>query len=115
MPSDPIVKINELREDILALQRALDTMRLERNWAVTRAQALGRRDAASGEPRSVLVILTPPGVEPSDNGSSWSPRSHTTLLGEADLVIAASVDDSYVKVLKSRTGGEPEVKIRWER
>jgi hypothetical protein len=65
----------------------------------------------SGEPRSVLVVLTPPQIEPSEN----PPRGSSRLVADADLVIAAAVDDSYVKVLKSRLGGEPDIKVVWER
>lgn len=105
-------EIIRLRKDNQNLRDRAEREALNANALRTNLRAVRKLHDASPRRawRHVLVVLTPPGVEPSE--SVWG-----STAADADLIVAGSVDDSYVKVLKSRDGmpDDTKVTIRWER
>lgn len=90
------------------VERQLDAARAH----IKRLEAEVARKPSYAGPRSILIELTPPGVEPFD-----SPSLPLFDYASAELVLAVSVDDSYVKCLKNRYGSQDDVsvKVRWQR
>jgi hypothetical protein len=113
-PSDDHVWTIREASETLGREKAEVEKQLEAARAhIKRLEVEVARVTSYASPRSILIVLSPPGQAPSSSPGAADLR----LFADAEMVLAVSADGRYTRCLKNRYGStdDVQIKVRWER